>query len=361
MYLQIYKSEVRAVETEKLRRYAYIIFAILGTGILLYLFMKHIFMIALPFLIGWGLAFLVRPLSKRLCRLTRLPNKISSLLLTVLIVFAVFGGVIALIWRLSVEAFQFFSGLSGEAIYGILTKILNPLSGFFGDSEGALELEVKIGEAVENMLSSALSGVGSLLTAFAASLPGVFIFLLITVIASVYFSLDLDKINQTVCKALPHRATEWLVRLKRGFFTTGVRYLRSYAVLMAVTFAIVLAGLLILKVEFALLLAIVIAALDILPVFGVGTVLVPWSVFQMLFGDLSLGIGLLVLFVIHEIVRQVIEPRIVGKNLGIHPIITLVLLYAGYSLFGVLGLILLPVLTVLIDVFSNKDNPTKVA
>ena len=157
------------------------------------------------------------------------------------------------------------------------------------------ELEVKIGEAVENMLSSALSGVGSLLTAFAASLPGVFIFLLITVIASVYFSLDLDKINQTVCKALPHRATEWLIRLKRGFFTTGVRYLRSYAILMAVTFAIVLAGLLILKVEFALLLAIVIAALDILPVFGVGTVLVPWSVFQMLFGDLSLGIGLLVL------------------------------------------------------------------
>jgi predicted PurR-regulated permease PerM len=130
---------------------------------------------------------------------------------------------------------------------------------------------------------------------------------------------------------------------------------------MAVTFAIVLVGLLVLRVEFALLLAIVIAALDILPVFGVGTVLVPWSVFQMLFGNLSLGIGLFVLFVIHEIVRQVIEPRIVGKSLGIHPIITLLLLYAGYSLFGVLGLILLPVFTVLIDVFSNKEDSAKVA
>ncbi|MBQ8719968.1 MAG: sporulation integral membrane protein YtvI [Clostridia bacterium] len=348
------------MDKERLRHYAYIIFAILGTGILLYLFMKHIFMIALPFLIGWGLAFLVRPLSKRLCRLTRLPYKISSLILTVLIVLTVFGGVIALIWRLSVEAWQFFSGMSGEALYGILTKILNPLSGFFGDSEGALELEIKIGEAVENMLSSALSGIGSLLTAFAASLPSVFIFLLITVIASVYFSLDLDVINASVIRVLPSRVSGWLVRFKRGFFTTGVRYLRSYAILMAVTFAIILAGLLILKVEFALLLAIAIAALDILPVFGVGTVLVPWSVFQMLFGDLGLGIGLLVLFVIHEIIRQVIEPRIVGKNLGIHPIITLVLLYAGYSLFGILGIVLLPVFTVVIDVFSNKENSPKV-
>ena len=116
----------------------------------------------------------------------------------------------------------------------------------------------------------------------------------------------------------------------------------------------------IMRVEYALLAALVIAFLDMLPIIGVGAILVPWSIIQLALGNLSFGIGLLVLFLVHELIRQIIEPKIVGKHLGMHPIVTLMLIYIGYSLFGVLGLLLLPVFTVVIDVISNKDNSAEV-
>ena len=91
-----------------------------------------------------------------------------------------------------------------------------------------------------------------------------------------------------------------------------------------------------------------------------GTVLVPWAVIEISVGGRLLGIGLLVLFVVNTLIRQLIEPRIVGKNLDIHPILTLIMLYVGYSLFGVIGLILLPVIAVSISAALRKDDATEV-
>ena len=144
------------------------------------------------------------------------------------------------------------------------------------------------------------------------------------------------------------------------FLSIGLKYVRSYSILMLITFVIMLIGFLILRVENAFLIALVVSLLDVLPLIGVGTVLVPWSIFQLLFGTASRGIGLIVLFVLNEIVRQFTEPRIVGKNLGIHPVISLLLLYVGYSVLGFAGLLLTPLVSVLLNVLFNKNNSTKI-
>ena len=101
--------------------------------------------------------------------------------------------------------------------------------------------------------------------------------------------------------------------------------------------------------------------LDLLPVIGVGSVLIPWGVWSFFAKKTPFGIGLLVLFVIHTVLRQIIEPKIVGKNLGTHPLLTLVFIYVGYSLLGIIGLLLVPVMTVLVNIAFGKDNSAKVA
>ena len=144
----------------------------------------------------------------------------------------------------------------------------------------------------------------------------------------------------------------------------GASYLRSYLILTGVIFLSVLTGLTLLRVRYAFLLSAVLAAVDILPVIGVGAVLLPWGVISIALGDTRLGVGLLLLFGAVEILRQVLEPRLLGTALGVHPLLSLLSLYLGTELFGVLGLLLAPVLAVgmkliFLRISANKTkNPS---
>ena len=111
---------------------------------------------------------------------------------------------------------------------------------------------------------------------------------------------------------------------------------------------------------YALLLSLVTAALDLLPVIGVGTVLLPLAAVELALGRAGIAIGLVVLFAVAAVVREIAEPKILGKNLGIHPVVTLLLLYLGYSLFGLVGVFLVPIVTVVIEPLINKENTAKV-
>ena len=129
---------------------------------------------------------------------------------------------------------------------------------------------------------------------------------------------------------------------------------------MAITYLTIFAGLTLLGVEHAALIALFVALLDLLPVIGVGTVIIPWSIIEIATDNKFVGIGLLVLFVVHTVIRQLAEPKIVGKSLDLHPIVTLILLYVGYALFGIAGLILLPVLAVSLTVALRGDKATEI-
>ena len=117
----------------------------------------------------------------------------------------------------------------------------------------------------------------------------------------------------------------------------ATQYLRAYCVLFAITLGELVIGFLILRVRYVLLIALLVALLDFLPIFGVGTVLIPWAIISLIAGNTALGVGLAVLYVVITVIRQIIEPRVVGKSLGLHPILMLISLYAGLKLFGVIG------------------------
>ena len=350
------------MNNEKLQAYAHLTITALGVAVVAFIAVRYLFLPLLPFFIAWGVAFVVRPAALFLSRKLKLPRRLVSALLAAVAILVGLSAVVALgVWGIS-AAWRFLSDFAkDERLFELLERIANPISAIFGDGEGAARLEEYLGDTLKGAISSVLSTLVDILTAVATRVPGVLFFILVTLIAAVYFAIDIERINAFVRRILPKRVGRALVRLKDSFLHVGVRYIRSYLILMSITFVIMLAGFLILRVKNALFLALVISLLDILPLIGVGTVIVPWSIFQLVFGSPVIGIGLIVLLIVHEITRQFAEPRIVGKSLGLHPIVSLVLLYVGYSLFGFFGLLITPVVGILAGLLINKNDAPEIS
>jgi sporulation integral membrane protein YtvI len=138
-------------------------------------------------------------------------------------------------------------------------------------------------------------------------------------------------------------------------------YLKAYLLIMLITFFEVFIGLSILKVNYAFILAIVIAIVDILPVLGTGAVLVPWAILAFIGGNAPLGIGLIVLYGVTLIARQIIEPRIIGSTLGLHPLMTLASVYIGLKLLGLAGIFIGPILALLLFKKEESSPPSEKA
>ena len=154
---------------------------------------------------------------------------------------------------------------------------------------------------------------------------------------------DLPAIRDALRSRLPEK---WRTRLEKLLTHLKVSlggWLRAQFKLMGVMFLLVTAGLAILGVDYPLLFGLIVALVDALPVFGTGTILIPWSLTQFLQNDLRRGIGLLVLYGVAALSRQALEPRLVGKQVGLHPLLTLLALYTGFRAAGVAGMILFPI------------------
>ena len=346
---------------EKIQGLAYLVICGFGVFALLFLLFRYAIALILPFVLAFLLSYLLRRPAEGLAARWHISERLCRTVFSLLSLLLLLGGCGLLVYAVIGEAWRFVSGLSESGqLQEMLSVVLHFPHGFFGSSEIAVEWEEKLSAAISAAASSVLSGVLSSMTAVAAAVPRILLFLLVSVVSVLYISWDLDRILDFIKRLLPPKVRENTAAFKNGFLKTALRYLRSYGILMLMTFVLVFIGLLILRAEYAILLAALIALLDVLPVIGVGTVLVPWSVISFLMGSTARGIGLLVLLAMHEIMRQIAEPRILGKSLGVHPMITLILLYVGYSLFGLWGLIFVPALGILIGALFNKENSAKI-
>lgn len=344
---------------EKIKGYAGLVVLALGLMLLFYLFFKYILIYTLPFFIGWFLAFAVRGPSAYIAERLRIKPRIVRLVLTVLIFAALFGVASLSVWLLSREVWELLAGIgNGDSSLDELISGLTSPGGFFSGLLG--NFSTYVGDAIYRIFTSMLTSLGTFISGAVAVIPRSLLFILITVIASAYFAIGLEEVNASVKRILPKRVSEVLVRVKDGFLSTLLKYLRSYLLLLLITFGEMLVGLFLLRAPYPLVMAIVIALLDLLPVIGVGFVLIPWSAWSFVIDKTPFGIGLLVLFGFHTVLRQVIEPKIVGKNLGMHPLLTLIFIYVGYSVFGFVGIFLVPVFTVLVNITLGKKDAAEI-
>jgi sporulation integral membrane protein YtvI len=209
------------------------------------------------------------------------------------------------------------------------------------------------------LLESLGSAVPDVATGLVVALPNILLVSLITVISCFYFAMDIDEVNEKIRKLLPSQISEFAVKIKNRIVVGLKKYLKAYFILFIITFVELFVGFLILQVDYAFVLAILIAFVDFLPVFGTGAILVPWSIIALLMKNYFLGIGIIVLFVLMTVIRQIIEPKIIGKSLGVHPILTLITIYIGYRLFGLLGMIFLPIATLIFFCKGEEEHSIK--
>ncbi len=323
-----------------------------------YFLLDYMLAAVLPFLLAWAVALSLRPMSKRISTLTKLNERAVRLVLAMLASAVFISLIVGVLWYIANKSWQFLSGIDkNDEIISAITSFLN--GGLLSKIAFGEELTEYIKTALGDIISSLMKRLADVISTVAARLPGVFIFTIVTIISAAYFAFDLEGINGAVASILPKRVLSIFGRIRRAFKSVGVRYIRSYLIIMSVTFITLLIGFIIIGVEYATLIALFVAVLDILPVFGVGTVLLPWSAVAFITGRSSVGVGLLVLFGFITVLREIVEPKILGKNLGLHPLLTLILLYVGYSFFGFAGMILLPPIGALVGVMLREQTDLK--
>ena len=346
---------------DKIEKISLLLLGIVSAGIIIIVLVKDLIPVFLPFLIAWFMAYAVRLPSAKISQKLHLSERAVRPIMAIAITLLTFGSIAVIIWQLTGAIWNILSDIGeGESpIYNVLGTILNRDISIFGDSVPA-ELSEKISSALEELLTSALSAVAGAVTSWVGSLPSVLLFLLVTVIALIYFAIDLEKISSSIRAVLPEKIYRTLSRAAAGFLSVLRKYAISYLLIFLITFTVMSFGLLFMRVKYALLIAFVISLLDILPVIGVGTVLIPWSIFSFILGNIPRGISLIILFVVNAVIRQLAEPKIVGKSLGTHPLVPLVTIYAGYALFGLGGLLLAPILIALVGFLFKKDDAAEI-
>lgn len=191
-------------------------------------------------------------------------------------------------------------------------------------------------------ITSASSYLLNAMAGVAALVPSLFLKTVITIIATVFITMDFQKIKEFIVRQIPDGKRQ-IFREARSFFGgTMVRCLVSYMAIFGITFFELALGFTFLKIPYGIFLAALIAVVDILPVLGTGTVLVPWGFFALFLGDYGMGIGILLLYLVITVVRNTIEPKLVGKQIGLHPVVTFAGMLLGLKYLGFLGMFGIP-------------------
>lgn len=370
-------KEIKTPERRSRTDTAAMIFCIIAAVAAAYIVFKYLFGLVLPFLLGAGLGALASAVAAKLSKHTRASKKTVSFAVLILLLGSFVGILFFGVRRLLSELGKLAEGIgSGEGPIADFFSEAVDLFGKLGEKIASLfpnigngnisETAEQINSFIESLIGDALSAAGSaipgILSAILKALPDLLLGLIVTVIAAFYFTLDGNRIKSGIRTLLPSSASAMLAHIKKEAAVAAIGYLRSYSLILLITFAEIFFGLSVLGVEYSFLIAAVSAIIDILPVLGVGMVLLPWALYCLITKDIFLGIGLIILYVIIVVVRQFIEPKIIGENLGLHPLLTLAAFYLGYRLFGFAGIILAPIGLVLwktLKTYSSSAGITR--
>ena len=319
-----------------------------------------------PFLIAFIISLLIEPLIRKVMKITNLTRKASAII-TLIIVFGIIIGLLA--WGITVaitESTNILTGLNNN-VANISSKVNELINSFKFDSLNIPEQVKDLANNTVNELIEVGKDIAQNLLTYVINtvkhLPQIAICTGITILATYFVCADKMYILDQMEHHLPRNWTIKIGNKLRKVSSSLGNYLKAEAILILISFVIVLVGLLIfnligMNVKYPLIMALIIGFVDALPILGSGTVMVPWAVISGFNGDIKLAIGVLVLYVITIVVRQLIEPKIVSNHIGIHPIFTLIAMYTGFKTIGVIGMFIGPIILIILkNVFETMiDN-----
>lgn len=310
----------------------------------------------MPFVIAFIIAMLIEPIIKYVHKRTKLPRKTSAIIVLI-IVSAILIGIIAWgIITIASEAYNMLGGINeySEKIYSQFQSLIQNIN------LDKINVSDKITEIMQNSMQDIISNISKMISnllnsvlKWITTLPTLGIYIAVTLMATYFICVDKLYILDQVEHHFPKTWVKRLLLHLRELISSLGYYLKAEFILVAISFVQVLIGLYILEwmgfnIQYPFLAAIGIGFVDALPILGSGTVMIPWAFIEAINGDIKLAIGILVIFAIISVVRQFLEPKIVSKQIGIHPIFTLIAMYTGFKLIGVFGLLLGPIALIVI-------------
>ena len=329
-----------------------------------YLFMKYAFWTVAPFVFAFLVAAALQRPTNFISKKTHIKKGIVSVI-AVLLIIALLITIVALTGARVVSEVKGLAATLTEWLPDGLQSSAEDAIKSFSDklllsSEERAAQRAQGGEQNSNInllsiLKTPLSGVWST----AKQIPSILVGVLLFIIAACFMTAGYDGIVGFIKNQLTPQKRRTLSKTKQIVFSSMGKLVKSYALIMLITFAEMSIGLSVLKVigayksGYIFIIAIITAIVDILPVLGTGTVVIPWAVFSLINGSYGLGIGLIVIYACITVIRQIIEPKIVASNLGIPPIVSIMGMYIGLQLFGFIGIFIMPIVITVLKVLND--------
>lgn len=361
-----------------------------------YLLLKYAFWLFFPIILAFLVALILQKPVNAIAKKTPVKKGIASVVCVLLLIFVI-GGIIVLIGASAVnylkDFVEYIKGLLGninelaeglktwllatseklpESISKVLTenitdifsrldtsssaetaKSVAQLASDATQSEGGLGFSLS---TVTSWLSTPLTSVVST----AMQIPTILLNTLITIIMSCFLTADFDVVTSFLTAQLSEKRQKDFERARYLLKTSFVKILRAYGLIILITFAEMLIGLTALKLigvyksNYIVIIAAVTAVVDILPVLGTGTIIFPWAIYSVFTRNYGLAVGLIVIYAVIAVIRQVIEPKLVAGQLGLPPFMTIIGMFVGLKLFGFIGMLIMPILIIMLKLLNDE-------
>jgi len=321
-----------------------------------------LFVFYIPFLVAYIISLIVEPAIKFINKKTEINRKVSSIIVlgtvfVILIGFIIWGTI-----SLVSESTHLLGTLNTYVEMGV--SLINSVTQKIDMDKLMISDEIKqvFSQASSDVLNKVIEFIKNTLTAILENLkkiPTIMIYTVITILATYFITSDKiyiwDRLEHHVPKKILGKVSTKVTKITNSLG----KYLKAQIIMIGISFVIILMGLNIfylmgMNVGYPLLMALLIGFVDALPILGAGTVMVPWSIILFLNKEYSVGFSILGLYILASVVRQLSEPKIVSGKIGIHPIFTLIAMYTGFKIVGIIGLLLGPIaLIILKNIFEN--------
>lgn len=339
----------------------FILYIVLVLIVVYLLFKLGIFLF--PFTLALFFSIMTQPFSRFLEKKLKFSQKIATIVSIVLFLVIFLGFISLSTLRLSGEIYKLSINLNkyskeAQSLWNTAIDKIYSLLGYFPEG-----FDEQVKNSINGFIRIGTSKLGSFINSlinFITSIPTIILYICITILSTFFISLDKNKIMAFLEQQFPKSWIKKVYNIKREMFNVLGSYIRAQIILMTICFFELLISFNILSflkfnLPYPLIFSIVICIIDALPILGAGAVLLPWSLISFVTGDINLGLALLVIYFLVLSVRQMLEPKLISQNLGVHPLVTLISMYSGFKFFGVIGFLIGPVVMIILkNVFSRE-------
>lgn len=323
----------------------------------------------LPFICGFIFAWFLHKPAAALGEKLHMRTRIPAFALTVVFYSIVFAGVTVAGVQM-ISALEHFvpqiPGMYKNALVPFISQNVTKLELWLIDVDPTVvgiidRISREMFAYLEKLISSVSVSAVRLVSSVVTGLPTVILSVILTVISTFFVAQDYDRITEFMWSRLPRNSRDTISQT----VTTGLSSIRkvfgSYILIMFMSFMELSLGFLLLNVPYAVGVALIVAIIDILPILGTGLVLIPWAIIAAILGKVKMAVGVALLYIVMLVVRNIVEPKLVGQQMGLHPLATLISLFVGLQLFGIVGLFGFPITLSLLLKLKKSNAAAKAA